>query len=546
MTALAPYESPVRAGRDGFWRLVHAEWTKFRTVRGWVIAMILAAALPVGVVFLAHSDCGIGVPGPGRTVTETACPASPIGPGGEAVTDSFYFAHQALTGNGTITARITSLAGEYSPHSGGEAAVGNPLAGYQPGVQPWSKSGIMISAGTAQGSAYAAMLATGGNGVRMQWNYTGDTAGLPGAVSSSSPRWLRLTRSGDTVTGYDSPDGRHWTRVNSVVLTGLPQTAQVGLFATSPGYQVTSTSFGGSSSTGGPTLATGTFDNVALSSSGQAVGTSFTGTSIGGPTPGFGSGGPSPRGNPFSGKFTEADGTYTVTGSGDIAPDVPDAPDGNGQIAQNALTGVVFALIAVIIVAALFMTAEYRRGMIAVTFAASPRRGRVLAAKAAVIGGVTFVAGLVGAAIALPVGDQQARSGGNWLLPLPVFTEIRMVVGVAAMLAAAAVLALALGTLARRGAAAVTVVIVVIFLPFLLGTLPGLLPTGAQEWLLRISPAAAFAVTQQLPAYHQVLAQYTTASGYFPLSWWAGFGVLCLWTAAALAGATCVLRRRDA
>ena len=121
-----------------------------------------------------------------------------------------------------------------------------------------------------------------------------------------------------------------------------------------------------------------------------------------------------------------------------------------------------------------------------------------------------------------------------------------LVVGIAAMLAVAAVLALALGTLARRGVTAITVVIVVIFLPFLLGTLQGLLPYGAQEWLLRVSPAAAFAVIQQLPAYHQVFVQYTPANGYFPLAWWAGFGVLCLWAFAALAGAAYLLRRRDA
>ena len=39
---------PVRAqpaGRDGFGQLLRAEWTKLRTVRGWVIALILAAAL---------------------------------------------------------------------------------------------------------------------------------------------------------------------------------------------------------------------------------------------------------------------------------------------------------------------------------------------------------------------------------------------------------------------------------------------------------------------------------------------------------------------
>jgi hypothetical protein len=39
---------------------------------------------------------------------------------------------------------------------------------------------------------------------------------------------------------------------------------------------------------------------------------------------------------------------------------------------------------------------------------------------------------------------------------------------------------------------------------------------------------------------------YTPQHGYFPLAPWAGFGVLCLWAAAALCLATVLLRRRDA
>lgn len=96
--------------------------------------------------------------------------------------------------------------------------------------------------------------------------------------------------------------------------------------------------------------------------------------------------------------FTHSGGRFTVTGSGDIAPDQPEAPQGAGIEAQAALQfGLLVGLIPVIIVAALFMTAEYRRGLIRLTFAASPRRGRVLAAKAVLIGLVTFVAGLAGA-----------------------------------------------------------------------------------------------------------------------------------------------------
>ena len=84
------------------------------------------------------------------------------------------------------------------------------------------------------------MMITGGHGVRMQYDYTGDVPGVAGTVSAASPRWLRLTRSGDTLTGYDSADGAHWTKVAAVTLAGLPSTVQGGLFATSPQYLQTS------------------------------------------------------------------------------------------------------------------------------------------------------------------------------------------------------------------------------------------------------------------------------------------------------------------
>ena len=97
-------------GRHGFARLVHAEWTKFRTVRGWVITMIAAIGATVAVGLLgSDAHCSAIVPGsPGGS----ACTAFPTGPGGEAVHDAFYFAHQRLTGNGTITVQMTSLTGQ--------------------------------------------------------------------------------------------------------------------------------------------------------------------------------------------------------------------------------------------------------------------------------------------------------------------------------------------------------------------------------------------------------------------------------------------------
>ncbi len=207
--------------------------------------------------------------------------------------------------------------------------------------------------------------------------------------------------------------------------------------------------------------------------------------------------------------------------------------------------GTFAGLIGVLVVAAMFITAEYRRGLIRTTLAASPRRGRVLAAKALVIGSVTFVVGLVAATAGVTLGDRLAHANGSYVLPVSWLTEVRVIVGTAAVLAVAAVLALAVGTMLRRSAAAVTVVIVVIVLPYLLGVV-SVLPAGPADWVLRITPAAAIAAEQTVPAYPQVTAAYTPMYGYFPLAPWAGLAVLCAWAALALALAAFLLRRRDA
>ena len=83
-------------------------------------------------------------------------------------------------------------------------------------------------------------------------------------------------------------------------------------------------------------------------------------------------------------------------------------------------------------------------------------------------------------------------------------------------------------------------------LPYLLARTPGVLPEGAEEWLLRLTPAAGFAIQQSTTAYHQVLSDYSPGNGYFPLGPWGGFAVLCAWAVLALALATYALRRRDA
>jgi ABC-type transport system involved in multi-copper enzyme maturation permease subunit len=543
MTTVAPYRSPAPAGDDGFRQLAHAEWTKFRTVRGWVIGMIVAVVVTVGLgIFAAAGSRGSCVAesnGPGGTVRQsTVCPAPPpltLGPGGEPVTDSFYFVRQPLAGNGSITVRVTSLTGQ-----GGSDTQTNEFGGPSH-LEPWSKAGIIIKDGTREGSAYAAMMVTGSNGVRMQWNYTGDTAGLPGAVSAASPRWLRLTRADDTITGYDSADGVHWTRVGAVNLAGLPSTVQAGLFATSPDHSQVITSFGAGSENGGPTLDTAVFDHV--SRTGAWPSGAWTGDYIGAPAMTV-IGGPSGAG---AAGYHQAGGRFTVSGSGDIAPVIAGPLNGaTGHLTITTfLIGTFAGLIAVIVVATMFMTAEYRRGLIRITLAASPRRDRVLAAKAIVLGSAAFVAGLAGAACAVLFGTVIAHRQGNSVFPVPGLTELRVLVGTGLLVAVVAVLTLAVGTMLRRGAATIMVVIVAIVVPYFLAFTMAV-PAGVGDWLLRITPAAGFAFQQPQPQYYQVIANYRPLAGFFPLVPWAGFGVLCAWAAIALAGAGFLLRRRDA
>ncbi|MGE5292665.1 MAG: ABC transporter permease subunit [Micromonosporaceae bacterium] len=525
--------------RGGFGAVLRAEWTKFRSVRGWVIGMLLAALLTIfiGVFAAANAHIGCGISG-GLQKTGKAClPYVPHGPGGEIVTDSFSFARQPLTGNGSITARVMALTGEHANLSAGPAQVGN--GNMVPGLAAWAKAGIILKQSTHQGSAYAAMMVTGSNGVRMQYNYSGDIAGRPGGVSAAHPRWLRLTRSGDTITGYDSADGTHWTQAGTVQLAGLPSTVQVGMFATSPNYTVTQNSFGGGSFNSGPSQATGVFDHVSLT--GASPGT-WTGITVGGGGPA----GLNPGGGPGPAPYTRNGGTFTVTGSGDIAPVTPGPGGGLPTVTiGQSLAGAFLGLIAIVTVAAMFFSTEYRRGLIRTTLAATPRRGAVLAAKAVVIGAVAFVTGLVAAVVSIAVGVPKEENQGPVLLTAPVLTEVRVIAGTAAMLALAAVFAVALGAILRRSAAAITIAVVMVVMPFLLSA-ANVVPAGAGDWLLRLTPAAGLAIEQSIPRYPQVTTVTSPALGYYPLSPYAGFAVLGLWAAAALAVALVMLRRRDA
>src|SRR4029453_3662300 len=292
------------AGRDGFAQLLRAEWTKFRTVRGWATGPVVAAVVRVALGLLTASGSHCAGPG-GQT-----CPAVPTGPGGQPVTDHFYFVRQPLHGDGSITVRVTALTGIITyPQSNPNAIV--------PGVEPWTKAGIIIKENTNQGSAYAAVMVTGRHGVRMQYDYTHDTAGRP--------------------RGAESTAGGHWTTVGTAHLARLSSTVQTGLFVASPGDVQVSQGVGGGSQVHF-TQATAVFDRVSLQGKASGAG---RGDAVGG-----GGGTDWERYHRPAG-VEESGGRFTVTGSeGDIAPVV----DG-GRGIQDLLRGAFAGLIVVIVVA---------------------------------------------------------------------------------------------------------------------------------------------------------------------------------------------------
>ncbi|MEU9021494.1 ABC transporter permease subunit [Actinomadura sp. NPDC048394] len=490
--------SQQSVARNGFLQVLHAEWTKFRTVRGWLIGMMAAALLLVLFAVLA-----------GLSSSQKGAPPVPIGPGGEPVTDSFYFVHQPLAGNGSITVSVSEL----------KSSIPKGPGDLRPGTVPWAKAGLIIKQGTRRGSPYAAIMLTGAHGVRMQDTYVHDT---PGPASGR----LRLDRSGDLITGYASTDGAHWTKVGTARLSGLGPTAQVGLFVASPPV------LDGMGTAG--SVSTAVFRDLHM----RRPPGEWTGEQLGPASPTF-------AGYPDNtrGSFTETGGRFTVTGAGDIAPAVRETLPTGGTL-HDILTGTFAALAAVIVVGALFITAEYRTKMIRLTVAATPRRSHVLLAKAIVLWAATFVAGLLGTVIAAPLGERLARDNEVYVFPVPSSTEMRVALGTATLLATAAVLALSVGAVLRHSAGAVATVIVAVVLPYVLTTLP-FMPASAANWLARLTPEAAFAVQQTLVEYDQVTSHYTPYNGYYPLPPWAGLTVLAVYTAVSLATATTLLNKRD-
>jgi hypothetical protein len=481
--------APVAPAGAGFDRLVRAEWTKLRSLRStWIVlALVLALMVTISILGAAGSRRDVAAIGNGPTVRDT-----------------LHFVYQPLAGDGTVVARVAA----------------------QTDSQEFARAGIMVRAGTTAGTPNASIAVTPVHGVRWQANFAAD---VPGGFGGA-PRWLKLVRAGSTVTGYASSDGNSWTQVGSATVP-LPGTVQIGLFVTSP-PKVTTTRHGHNQAVEAePTTGQATFDRVAVQPATGQPATRWADTDISRLLTGPGPHEPSLQ---APGSSTLAGGVFTVTGSGDLGPaPVPQVDD---DVIKQALNGVQVALIAVIALGVLCMTAEYRSGLVRTTFTASPRRGRVLAAKSVALALAIFPVGLLGGVLSYLIARPIQRHNG---FGPPTFpdrslldgTVLRVVVGTALVLVAVALVALAAGTLLRRTAGAVVLVLAVVVVPEIVG--PSL-SFEAGQWVDRVTPVAGLAI-------QQTVHNFDTA-----ISPWGGFAVLCGYVLVGLGLAAWLLSRRDA
>jgi hypothetical protein len=142
--------------------------------------------------------------------------------------DEFRFTYQSLDGDGQIVARVAS----------------------QENTDGWAKSGVMIRETLAADSKHAFMTITPGNGASLQWRAsTGGASNSNTSGGFAAPYWVKLVRSGNTITGFRSSDGVNWAPQGGAVTIAMNRQVYVGLAVTAHNDS---------------TLSTGTFTGVAI------------------------------------------------------------------------------------------------------------------------------------------------------------------------------------------------------------------------------------------------------------------------------------------
>src|ERR1700733_8233693 len=144
--------------------------------------------------------------------------------------DGFNFLYQALSGDATIVARVTSSTS-------------------------YAQAGITIRSNLNANSTHVFLYPST---PAPSYLYVLDRATSPGGTAypsydaySSLPYWIKLVRSGSAFTEYVAIDGLNWVQLGSSLTISIGTNAYIGLAV---------------SSENNPSLASATFDNVSINS----------------------------------------------------------------------------------------------------------------------------------------------------------------------------------------------------------------------------------------------------------------------------------------
>jgi ABC-2 type transport system permease protein len=197
---------------------------------------------------------------------------------------------------------------------------------------------------------------------------------------------------------------------------------------------------------------------------------------------------------------------------------------------DDSFTGLGLAQLAFGALGVLAICSEYTTGLIRTTFAAVPRRRAVIAAKAAVVGVVTLLAGELIAFVTFFTG-QWALSAQHLNVTLAHPGALRGVLAAGFYLAVMAWVGMGLGVVIRHTVGAITAMVAVVFL---LSEIVNALPT---PWDTRIGRFTLNLAGQQTIVQHP-------HAGYFSAG--LSFLIVAAYAAAAIAAAAFVITRRDA
>jgi hypothetical protein len=163
-----------------------------------------------------------------------AGPIGDIGATGNVKADEKVRTFAVTGGNGDIGAKADGFHFTWQPVEG-DCEIVARVEQFQPRNSA-AKAGLMIRADLAKDAAAAGVFVQQGDKVQfIKRNAVGAAASGVTKQGLPAPRWLKVTRAGATIAGFESQDGQKWTEIGRVNLASVEGVVFAGIAACSKG-----------------------------------------------------------------------------------------------------------------------------------------------------------------------------------------------------------------------------------------------------------------------------------------------------------------------